>query len=78
MRQLSEWADADPALLAEERVRDYFLYLIRDRAFAAQTLRQARAALTAFYVEMLSHVDWKVFSTIKTKDLHSVVCPSAN
>ena len=72
MRQLSEWADADPALLAEERVRDYFLYLIRDRAFAAQTLRQARAALTAFYVEMLGHADWKIFSTIKTKDPHKL------
>jgi integrase/recombinase XerD len=65
VRQLSEWAAVDPA---EERVRDYFLYLIRDRGFAAQTLRQARAALTAFYVEMLGCTDWKIFATIKTKD----------
>lgn len=68
MRQLSEWAAVDPASLAEERIRDYFLYLIRDRGFASQTLRQARAALTAFFVEMLGHTEWTVFSTIKTKD----------
>lgn len=68
IRQLSEWADADPASLAEERVRDYFLYLFRDRGYASQSMRQARASLTAFYVEMLGHTEWKIFSTIKTKD----------
>ena len=68
VRSLAEWAGADPAGLEEERVRDYFLHLLRDRGYAPQSMRQARASLSAFYVEMLGHADWVVFSTIKTKD----------
>lgn len=68
VHQLARWADADPASLAEERVRSYFLYLVRDRALASQTVRQARASLSAFYGEMLGHTDWTIFATIKTKD----------
>ena len=62
------WADADPAELQEERIRDYFLYLKRDRAYASQSMRLARVSLSTFYIEMLGR-DWGVFDTIRTKDV---------
>jgi integrase/recombinase XerD len=69
VRQLGEWAQRDPALLEEEDVREFFLHLLRDRGYAAQSMRQARASLVSFYAGMLGRVDWKVFATIKTKDI---------
>ena len=67
-RQLSAWAGRDPALLAEEDVRRFFLFLKNDRGYAAQSMRQARASLSAFYLEMPG-CDWQVFATIKTRDV---------
>lgn len=68
VRLLAQWSGSDPAELEEERVRDYFLHLVREKGLAPQTVRQARAALTAFYVEMLGRSEWRVFSSVKTKD----------
>lgn len=68
VRVLARWAGEDPAGLGEERVREFFLHLIRDRQQAPQSIRQARAALTAFYAEMLGRTDWTVFASVKTKD----------
>lgn len=69
VRLLARHAEQDPAALDEEAVRGFFLHLVRDRQYSSQSIRQARAALTAFYVEMLGRRDWTVFSTVKTKDL---------
>ena len=68
LRLLALWAGCDPALLNEERVRDYFLHLVNVRSYAPKTLRQARAALSCFFIEMLGARDWRVFAHIKTKD----------
>ena len=68
IRLLAQWAEEDPAALGEERVRDYFLHLVRVRSYAPQTLRQARAALRCFFIEMLGVRGWRVFDHIKTKD----------
>jgi len=68
VRLLARWAGGDPAELEEERVREFFLHLIRDRQYAPQSIRQARAALSAFYLEMLGRTDWTVFASVKTKD----------
>ena len=68
IRLLAQWADEDPAALTEERVRDYFLHLVRVRSYAPQTLRQARAALSCFFIEMLGVRGWRVFDHIKTRD----------
>jgi integrase/recombinase XerD len=67
VRQLAVWASSDPALLDEERVRSFFLYLKLERGWEAQSIRQARCALTAFFNEMLAR-EWSLFATIKTKD----------
>ena len=72
VRQLAERARRDPAELEEEQVREFFLFLLRDRGYASQSMRQARAALSAFYVEMLGREEWTIFSTIKTKDIRKL------
>ena len=64
VRLLSQWCAGDPAELEEERVREYFLHLVREKGLAPQTVRQARAALTAYYVEMLGRREWRVFSSV--------------
>lgn len=68
VRLLAQWATCDPATLDEERVRDYFLHLVNARSYAPKTMRQARAALSCFFIEMLGMRDWRVFTHIKTKD----------
>jgi len=68
LRLLAGWAGQDPAELGEERVREFFLHLIQDRKYAPQSIRQARVALTAFYMEMLGRTDWTVLASVKTKD----------
>ena len=68
IRQLAAWRRRDPAELTEEQVRDYFLHLVRERKYAPASLRQARASLACFYLELLGRADWKVFSLVKTKD----------
>ena len=68
IRQLAAWGKRDPAELTEEQVRDYFLHLVRERKYAPASLRQARASLACFYLELLGRADWKVFSLVKTKD----------
>ena len=50
-------------------MREFLVHLIRDRQYAPQSIRQARAALTAFDMEMLERTDWAVFASVKTKDL---------
>jgi hypothetical protein len=68
IRLLARHAGQDPADLDEEAVRRFFLHLFRDRQYSAQSLRQARAALTAFFVEMLGCADWTGFATVKAKN----------
>ena len=68
VRILAQWAGEDPAGLGEERVREFFLHLIRERGYAPKSIRQARAALGSFYRDMLGHAEWKVFEEVKTKD----------
>ena len=72
IRLLAQWAGSDPAALGEERVRDYFLHLVNARSYAPKTMRQARAALSCFFIEMLGVADWRVFGHIKTKDTQTL------
>ena len=46
VRQLGAWADGDPALLAEERVRGFFLHLKLERGWSSQSLRQENGSKT--------------------------------
>ena len=68
VRILAGWAGEDPAGLEEERVREFFLHLINERGYASKSVRQARAGLSSFFLEMLGHSDWRVFEQVRTKD----------
>ena len=68
VRMLAGWAGEDPAGLEEERVREFFLHLVRERGYASKSIRQARAGLVSFYRDMLGLAGWKVFDDVRTKD----------
>ena len=68
VRILAQWAGEDPAVLVEERVREFFLHLITERGYAPKSVRQARAGLISFYRDMLRVEGWRVFDEIRTKD----------
>ncbi|MCB1098928.1 MAG: tyrosine-type recombinase/integrase [Verrucomicrobiae bacterium] len=68
MRLVHDWAQCDPAQIGEARLRDYFLYVKTVKQWKPKTIRQTVASTKLFFVEMLGHEDWKVFSQIKTKD----------
>ena len=68
MRLIHEQAGCDPAEISEEILRDYFLYVKTVKCWKSKTIRQSAAAAKLFFVEMLDHQDWKIFSQIRTKD----------
>jgi integrase/recombinase XerD len=67
VQMLGQWAGEDPAVLEEERVREFFLHLVREREYAPPSIRVAKAALGNFHRDMLGHGDWKVFEQVRTK-----------
>lgn len=68
MRLIHEQAQCDPAEMSEELLRDYFLYVKTVKRWQSRTIRQAAAAAKLFFVGMLEHEQWKIFSQIRTKD----------
>ena len=68
MRLVHEQAGCDPAEMDEEMLRDYFLHVKTVKRWKSKTIRQAAAAAKLFFVGMLDHQDWKIFSQIRTKD----------
>lgn len=72
MRLVHEFCEADPATITEEGLRDYFLYVKTKKLWMPKTIRQSAASARLFFVEMMEHADWKVFSKIRTKDLEQL------
>ena len=68
MRLLHEHFACDPATLCEAQLRDYFLFVKLQKHWQPKTIRQAVAAAKMFFVDLLGHADWTVFSQIRTKD----------
>jgi len=68
MRLVHEHFGCDPAAISEEQFRDYILMVRNVKEWRPKTIRQTAAAAKLFYVEMLGHAEWKVFSQIRTKD----------
>lgn len=68
LRLIAEHAAADPATLSEARVRDYFLHVKTVKQWRPKTVRQAAACARLFFVDLLGHEDWTVFSQIRAKD----------
>ncbi len=68
LRLIQEYFDADPAGLTEEQFRDYILWVKTKKRWKPKTIRQTAASAKFFFVGMLGHEEWKVFSQIRTKD----------
>jgi len=68
LRLIQEYSDSDPATLTEDQFRDYILYVKTKKQWEPKTIRQTAACAKLFFVEMLGHKDWTVFSQIRTKD----------
>ena len=74
IRLLHEYHTADPATLTESQLRDYFLYLKLRKQWKPKSIRQALAAAKMFFVQLLGHSDWTLFSQIRTRD-HDTLPP---
>src|SRR4030095_11554558 len=68
LRLVHEHFKCDPALLTEAQLRDYFLFVKLQKKWQPKSIRLARAATRMFFVKMLGHVDWILFSQIRIKD----------
>lgn len=68
LRLLSDHFDSDPATLSEGQVRDYFLHVKTIKHWQPKTIRQAAACARLFFVQLLGHQDWTVFSQIRARD----------
>jgi integrase/recombinase XerD len=59
---------ADPELLKEEQVRDFFLFLRNERHYAGSSIALTLAALRTFFGEHLqSGRDWKLWQELKVR-----------
>lgn len=72
MRLVCEYCACDPSTITEELYRNYILFVKTKKLWKPKTIRQAAAAARLFFIEMLEHDEWKVFSQIRTKD-HAVL-----
>jgi site-specific recombinase XerD len=68
LRLIHQHFGCDPATITEAQLRDYFLFVKLKKHWTPKTIRQARAAASMFFVKLLGHDDWTVFSQIRTKD----------
>ena len=68
MRLIHEHFGVDPSTLGEDQFRDYILHVKTRKAWKPKTIRQTVACARIFYIEVLGHGEWKVFSQIRTKD----------
>jgi site-specific recombinase XerD len=68
MRLVHEYFDADPVTLGEAQLRDYLLHVKTRKAWKPKTIRQTVACARLFFVELLGHAQWKVFSQVRTRD----------
>lgn len=68
MRLIHQYFSCDPARISEDQLRDYVLHVKTVKAWKPKTIRQTMACAKIFFVEMLGHHDWTIFSQVKTKD----------
>lgn len=68
LRLLHQYFSADPALLSQAQVRDYFLFVKLKKHWKPKSIRQTRAAAQLFFVDLLGHTDWTVFAQVRARD----------
>ena len=72
LRLVHQFCACDPAFITEELYRNYILHVKLRKHWKPKTIRQAAAAARLFFIEMIGHTEWKVFSQIRTKDLEEL------
>ena len=72
IRLVHEFCATDPSAMTEEMLRDYFLHVKTVKRWKSKTIRLAAAAAKLFFVGMLEHEEWRIFSQIRTKDEDSL------
>ncbi len=68
VRLIHEHVGCDPATITEAQLRDYFLFVKLKKHWKPKSIRQARAAASMFFVRLLGHAQWTLFSQIRVKD----------
>lgn len=72
MRLIHEFCETDPATITEDGLRDYILHVKAVKCWKPKTIRQSAAAAKLFFIELMEHEEWKIFSQIRTKDEESL------
>jgi site-specific recombinase XerD len=68
MRLIQDHFGCDPATLSEEQLRDYLIHVKTVKRWKPKTIRQTLANTKLFFVDMLGHQEWTVFSQVRAKD----------
>jgi len=68
VRKLAEHFQCDPALLTEDQIREYFLFLRQHKHYAAAPMKLAKVALRCFYRDSLKIQGWTVFEELKIRE----------
>ena len=65
LRKLGEHYACDPAALAEDQLRAYFLFLRQEKKFGGSAMKLARCALRCFFRDCLHVAGWTVFEEVR-------------
>lgn len=68
VRLIHGYFQCDPVHITQAQLRDYFLFVKLKKHWKPKTIRQAVASAKMYFVDLLGHSDWTVFSQIRTKD----------
>lgn len=66
VRKLASFYDRSPALLSEEEIRHFFLYLIKEKQLSKSTITIYLSGIKFFYEKTLKRT-WPVFKLIRPK-----------
>ena len=70
--KVAEHFEGDPALLSEEQLRAYFLFLREELQASPSVMKGAKWALRCFYRECLKRTGWTVFEDLRVAEPKSV------
>jgi integrase/recombinase XerD len=65
LRKCAEHHQCDPATLAEDQLRAYFLFLRQEKKYGGSAMKLARCALRCFFRECLRIEGWTVFEEVR-------------
>jgi integrase/recombinase XerD len=68
LRLIHEHLHCDPANITEAQLRDYFLFVKLKKHWQPKSIRQAAAAARMFFIDLLQHPEWSLFSQIRARD----------